>query len=95
MSKSKTRGLLGCGGGIWKVEPKRMYDLFFLVQILDMLANTLPCVNTPRPTLNKCLGHLGPPLPAREVGESVVQLFSRGYQLADDGEGNVHEPRRW
>lgn len=57
MSKSKTRGLLGCGGGIWKVEPKRIYDLFFLVQRLDMLANTLPCcklfeaypVREPRP----------------------------------------------
>ena len=40
MSKSKTRGLLVRGGGIWKVDPKRMYDLFFFVQGLDMLVNT-------------------------------------------------------
>lgn len=62
MSKSKTRGLLGCGGGIWKVEPKRMYDLFFLVQRLDIVANTLPCKLYLRPTLDKSLGHLNPPL---------------------------------
>jgi hypothetical protein len=61
MSKSKTRGLLGCGGGIWKVEPKRMYDLFFLVQRLDIAANTLPCKLYLGPTLDESLGQLNAP----------------------------------
>ena len=38
-----------------------MYDLFFLVQRLDIVANTLPCKLYLGPTLDKSLGHLNPP----------------------------------
>jgi hypothetical protein len=76
------------------VDPKRMYDLFFLVQGLDMLINA--CLVESRQSLlctsASAAQGLSAPLPARGDDESVGS--SRGYQLADDGEGNVHEPHR-
>ena len=50
----------------------------------------MPRVKSPETTLYKCLGRLSPPLPACGDDESVGS--SRGYQLADDGEGDAHEP---
>lgn len=51
-----------------------MYDLFFLVQRLDIVANTLPCKFS-GPTLDESLGHLSPPLVGL-VGDGSVAFRS-------------------